>query len=91
VTDRLAEIKARWRVVRDEKDETPVALDLQIDGQAKFDVGWLVGEVERLQRFEAMWEDCVKHRDQAEKRARRLQDMVTHVAETVLPNEDGDL
>lgn len=44
--DRLPEITTRWQVVRDDKDGTPVALGLQIDTQAKFDVGWLVGEVQ---------------------------------------------
>jgi hypothetical protein len=48
----------------------------------------LRGEVERLQRFEAMWEECKQHRNQAEKRARRYMDIVQQVAKLVAPDED---
>jgi hypothetical protein len=50
------------------------------------DAYWLVAEVERLQRFEAMWEDCKRHRDQAEKRARRYMGIIQQVAELVVPD-----
>lgn len=48
-------------------------------------------EVERLQRFEAMFEDCARHRDQAERRARRYMDIVRQVAELVAPDEDEEV
>ena len=56
-------------------------------GALRAEVRHLRTEVERLQRYEAMWEDCRGHRDQAEKRARRLQEIVTQIAELVVPDE----
>jgi hypothetical protein len=58
---------------------------------APADVDWLVGECERLQRYEAMWQDCRRHRDKAEQRARRLQGIVTQVEKLVAPDEDDSL
>jgi hypothetical protein len=88
VTDRLAEIKARRLPYR------PCDQDLLEDctcgdwaETAPADIDWLVGEVERLQRYEAMFEDCARHRDQAERRARRYMDIVRQVAELVAPDE----
>lgn len=52
------------------------------------EVDRLSAEVKRLQRFEAMWEDCRRHRDQAEKRARRLQEMIQQIADIVAPDEE---
>ena len=70
--DRLAEITAWWAAFdaggwRDPKVEPLV--------QARTYIDWLIGEVERLQRYEAMWQDCRRHRDQAEQRARYYQDL----------------
>ena len=79
--DPLAEVKARW--FTDDQHRAEYWADL-----ASRDVPLLVGEVERLQRYEAMWQDCRRHRDQAEQRARRLQEIVTQVAGLVAPDED---
>jgi hypothetical protein len=50
-----------------------------------------LAEIERLRRYEAMWEDCRRHRDQAEKRARHYIEIVQQVAELVAPDEDEGL
>jgi hypothetical protein len=80
--DRLAAITARWA-------NKPETLEIS-KAWALVDVRWLVAEVERLQRYEAMWQDCRRHRDQAEQRARRLQEIVQQVADLVAPDE-GEL
>jgi len=76
VTDQLAEIKR----------------DLERGGDAATwpagAVRFLVGEVERLQRFEAMWEDAKQHRDTAEARARRYQDLLRAIEALVRPKEE---
>lgn len=46
-------------------------------------------EIERLQRFEAMWEDCRKQRKQAEGRAARYREIVQGVANLLIANEEA--
>jgi hypothetical protein len=53
------------------------------------DAQWLLGEIERLQRYEAMWEDCRQHRDKAEKRARRYMDLYEQLA-TIVQEFEGE-
>jgi hypothetical protein len=48
-------------------------------------------EVERLQRYEAMWRDCRGHRDKAEKRARHYMEIVAQIEKLVVPDEDEPL
>lgn len=49
----------------------------------------LVAEVERLQRFEAMWEDCRRHRKQAEGRAARYREIVQAMANLLIANDEA--
>jgi hypothetical protein len=76
----------------DDKQLAEIKRDLERYGHA---ITWpsaivraLVAEVERLQRFEAMWEDCRQHRDNAERRARGLHETLQQVAKLVAPDED---
>jgi hypothetical protein len=88
VTDRLAEIKERWA------DGTLGYADYAALGAAaagKADIDWLVGEVERLQRFEAMWRDACRHRDTAEARARHYQDLLRAIEVLVHPEKEEPL
>lgn len=57
----------------------------QFDSQLAADADWLAGEVERLQQYEVMWQDCRRHCDQAEKRARHYLEIMQQVAELVDP------
>jgi hypothetical protein len=90
MTDRLAEIKGRRLPCR------PCDQGLEGDctcldwaEHAPADIDYLVGEVERLQRYEAMWQDCRGHRDQAERRARRLQETLQQVEAIICPEDEG--
>jgi hypothetical protein len=103
MTDLLAEIKARWESkhpplspqidwligeVEDLRTQLVGALDgWRTESRTATERG---REVERLQRFEAMWEDCVKHRDQAEQRARRYMDLY-HQFESIVHDQDNRL
>lgn len=82
MTNQLAEIKSHW--FTDDQHRPDYWADL-----ASRDVPWLIQEVERLQRFEAMWEDCRKHRKQAEGRAARYREIVQGVANLLIANEEA--
>ena len=71
----------------DERGTKLERANLAFDDQLK-EIGKLGREIERLRRFEAMFTDCARHRDQAEQRARRHMEIVRQVAELVAPDEE---
>jgi hypothetical protein len=81
VSDRLIEIKAlRTKAGAGWSRNDALSADA---------VDWLVSEVERLRRFEAMWEDCRRHRKQVEGRAARYREIVQGVANLLIANEEA--
>jgi hypothetical protein len=90
MSDRLAEYKTALVQVKAGRAANPHLYPADFDWVVEvLEEAWQ--EVERLQRFEAMWEDCRTHRDNAERRARQLQETLQQVAKLVAPDEDDPL
>jgi hypothetical protein len=90
MSDRLAEYKTALVQVKAGRAANPHLYPADFDWVVEV-LGEAWQEVDRLQRFEAMWEDCRRHRDQAERRARQYMDIVQQVAKLVAPDEDDAL